>query len=95
MGQIPHISRVRSACTNSGAAGRWGEAGCSEAPNTPALRRSRMEALGRQWAQLDGAGAAWPGEGGLAAALLPSPDDAPALDVRGPAARRVSAATAF
>lgn len=46
-----------------------------------------MEALGRQWAQLDGAGAAWPGEGGLAAALLPSPDDAPTLDVRGPAAR--------
>ena len=78
-----HASHVSSAGNKQVMlAGRWGKADCSEVPNTPALRRSRMEALGRRWAQLDDAGAAWPGEGSLAATLLPSPDDAPTLDVR-------------
>ncbi|KAK9836181.1 hypothetical protein WJX81_007312 [Elliptochloris bilobata] len=58
----------------------WGEAGCSEQANTPALRRRRMEALGRQWAEMEASGSQWSDEGAIAAALLPSPDEEPALD---------------
>ena len=41
-----------------------------------------MEALGRQVAEMQALGRPWADEGAVAAALLPAPEEAPALDAR-------------